>query len=474
VNAVRLEIEAGARRDAAASAKATSARAAMAFHDGDSLEALTKAGQFLAEALRASAIAAEAASSADSKARAAKDEELKKSSTALRLAQEYLKVVSAVAADADADPILAARAREAQVVARNDLESANQAEKAARKELEVARVEGRLKEQNAASSEVERRFKEDAATPTQAQAPQAVPVQTWTREDCLCGVDPGDEEVACIDLVDRQKVVRAPSGNILAPNRGLAVFVRTAHDEKPLYIELGGVRGLTVPALSLDQTNNLRLFGGPQPQPKCTAVRFSPRQSGRADLVVKRDNQEGQELARLELEVDQRFWGAVRFGLAAVAGSFRSYEARAFAGSQTLQLWENRFPAQFEFVVGFAPYPEALGGGGRSYTRGNFWNHLGPYLGFGLVGQSAGSLDALTSLHAGIEFEFARDLSVALTFVLRKGRALASGYVVGSPVEAGAAPESFTTPVASFGGGLVISSSPSFLQFATGTKGGGK
>src|SRR5262249_1836853 len=93
-----------------------------------------------------------------------------------------------------------------------------------------------------------------------------------------------------------------------------------------------------------------------------------------------------------------------------------------------------------------------------------------PYFGFGVVGGAANQgVQALSSFHSGLEFEFASNFSIAATFVLRRTRALLPGYTAGSAVSLGTTIDAITHDSWRPGFGLVINASPSFLQFATGT-----
>jgi hypothetical protein len=199
-------------------------------------------------------------------------------------------------------------------------------------------------------------------------------------------------------------------------------------------------------------------------------IRFAPRKAGPADVTVSDDSGGDNFSLKVELEVEERFWGAARLGIGTLFGDFREYKIGTPAGSQTTLISESRVPVQFEIVTGVALYPEALDlrGGGRGYSGYCKNYHLAPFVGFGLVGQSATGIAALTSFHIGLEVEFTRELSLAATFVLKRSRGLSNGYAVGSPINAGAAEDSFTTTSFVPGGALVLTATPQFLQFSTG------
>lgn len=273
-------------------------------------------------------------------------------------------------------------------------------------------------------------------------APRPRPrVSPWSALQCATAAG-GSSLDLCIDVTNDVQIVKAPLHNILEPNQSLTVAVRHWRDESTT-IDVSGTRGVSVPALVAAAPSAAAGLGAGlppgTPDLSVTILRFGPRKAGSIDVVVKLasgPNKEMVERAKVELEVEERYWGAARFGLATVFGDFRGYEAKSLAGSQTAQITENRVPLNFEFVVGFAPYLESLWGGrGYSGALDNQNIHVAPFLGFGLLGQSVDKLDALTSFHGGLELEFARDFSLAATVVVRRARKLSDGYAAGSPKE---------------------------------------
>jgi hypothetical protein len=197
---------------------------------------------------------------------------------------------------------------------------------------------------------------------------------------------------------------------------------------------------------------------------------FAPRQPGTADVSVTIDSAKTAAYS-LELQVDTLYWGAVRFGLGTLIANWNGYALTTFAGSTQPEITSAHTLVAFEIVNGFAPYLVDIlscPGHGRSQTGGcDRW--FAPFIGYGLVGASSQGLQGLSSFHAGIEFEFAANFSVAADFVLRRTTGLSQGYVVGSPVTLTATLGDVTHDVWQPGFGLVLNATPSFLQFATGS-----
>jgi hypothetical protein len=203
----------------------------------------------------------------------------------------------------------------------------------------------------------------------------------------------------------------------------------------------------------------------PQPAP-AIAPQPAPAIAPQPALAIAQTAKNHEVPLKLELEVEELYWGAVRFGVGTVLGDFHGYDITTLAGAETAQIRESDIPVQFELVTGFTFYPEAFNGG-RGYVAGPNW-FAAPFIGFGLVGQSAKDISAFTSFHAGLDLEFARDFSLAFTFVLKSTRVLSDGYSPGSPIDAGVAEDRFTEASFVPGGAIVFSASPAFLQFATG------
>jgi hypothetical protein len=203
--------------------------------------------------------------------------------------------------------------------------------------------------------------------------------------------------------------------------------------------------------------------------------RFSPRQSGNADVTVTTGSGTSTTTGPVvELDVDTLYWGSVRLGLGTlvdVGNNWKSYSITTIAGSRQPEITETRDPVAFEIVSGFAPYLLDLlcSGHGRSYT-GGCNAYFAPYLGFGVLGGSTNQgVQGLTSAHLGVELEFSKTFSIAATAVLRRTRGLNSGYEPGSPVTSGMSVADVTSNAWSSGFAIVVNATPAFLQFATGS-----
>lgn len=336
------------------------------------------------------------------------------------------------------------------------------------------------------------------------------------------------DAVVCVDIAQDGPFVYAPPANVVRPNQAILVLVRhRARAQVSVQLD-GGTRGLATPAFgpapagaatstastaradkqpapagtksmtdadaSRALATLLEVLGRPplvEPQPAPPAenpeehvryfkVRYSPRLPGASMMatIKQREKASGDfaTVATQEIEVDTRYWGSVRTGVGAVfaPGSY-TYDIQQLPGSKTWQVRQARVPVQPELVLAFAPYLEALSPTcrGRSYSAGSpgcNW-HISPYLGFGVVGQSAASVSALVSFHAGVEVEFAQNFSVALTAAYKRLPVLADGYHAGSPIEAGATPDRYTVQSWLPAFGVFINATPSFFQFPLGSNG---
>ncbi len=276
-----------------------------------------------------------------------------------------------------------------------------------------------------------------------------------------------------IDLLSGS-VIKNPPRNVVSPNEGLVVYV--CHDpSKYVTVDWGGSRGMT--RADIVPTNQSQGKGGdkapPAPKPGLSRYAFAPRQAGSADLKVwaSTDTTHTPDAA-LELEVEPLYWGAVRFGLGTLFGSWRSYEIATFSGSRQQEVRSDTQNATFELVSGFAPYVlDDYLWNGRSQSGGHD-AHVAPFFGFGVLGTTPNQgVQGLSSVHLGIEYEVADNFSIAATAVYRRSKTLANGYAVGSPVESGMTLDNITVDNWSWGFAVVVNATPSFLQFAAGTTG---
>lgn len=302
-----------------------------------------------------------------------------------------------------------------------------------------------------------------AQKPTASADCNGAPLKSkhWCRADGFEG-----HEMICVDMTcGGRKVVKAPARSVVAPNTGLVVHV--LHDStSSVKVTWGGKRGLTPPEVSKPAVGHT---DEKVPTGQSTMT-FAPRQPGSADVTVTVENKSKNEsfVLTIELEVDRLMWGAIRFGFGTVFGdaATRVYETRTVAGSNQPEIAVKDDPrVNFEVVVAIAPYLfDVIAWGGRSHATRSRNARAAPYVGFGLVGQSGTGVDALQSLYAGLEAEFATSFSLAGCAVWRRVTDLSAGYHVGSPVDVGT---TYTTTKTGFGFGLVLNVSPDFLQFGS-------
>jgi hypothetical protein len=191
---------------------------------------------------------------------------------------------------------------------------------------------------------------------------------------------------------------------------------------------------------------------------------FLPRMPGRADLKLTL----GKNSAPLthELSVLRPHAGAIRVGLAAVFGDDaapETYAARTPPGSSTQVLHETAAGGRaVELVLGVAPYFfDLLCYGGRTYERRDNV-YVAPFIGFGVVSLDASGLDSFKSLHLGLEAELIPQLSVGLTWVIRRVDRLANGLMEYSPTTNDQVPMKSDV---GFGVGLVINATPEIFKF---------
>lgn len=295
----------------------------------------------------------------------------------------------------------------------------------------------------------------------------------------FCSTPPGDPKLyqVCFDLVSQGSGAGFPtiypSGNqqIILPNRRVHVKVRHFANEK-VEMSMQGDRGLFQPGFQISVPGEAHAEGGRKlNRTGCSArvseTTFGPRRPGQpADIVVKATSPGREERSqKLELLVEETYFGAVRLGAAVVFNEAveRVYEPRTSPGSGQQEVAVKDGGAMnTELVLGFAPYivDYLATGEGRPAVTGGYG--VSPYFGLGLLNASGTGLELLKSIHAGVEYEFVPSFSVALTFVARRVTRLAPGVEVGSPVT-GMVP---TTTGFGLGAGLVLNFSPAFLQIA--------
>jgi hypothetical protein len=175
----------------------------------------------------------------------------------------------------------------------------------------------------------------------------------------------------------------------------------------------------------------------------------------------------------IDLAVDQGYSGAVRFGVGHVFGAHdHSYSKLQRGPDQPKEIVETAAAAT-EVVVGYALFLDGLGWrkpAGRTYALRNegvgafITRHTGIFFGFGALSYSPSNIDFLKSIHAGIEIEFTRNLSIAATVVYRRTSQLDGGLRAGGPAPEG---DILTATHYEPGFGLTLNFSTDFLKFAT-------
>jgi len=175
----------------------------------------------------------------------------------------------------------------------------------------------------------------------------------------------------------------------------------------------------------------------------------------------------------IDLAVDQGYSGALRLGVAHVFWSHdRSYSKLQRGPGLPKEIVETSATSN-EVVAGYAVFLDGIGWrapAGRTYAICDpgaiafIRRHVGVYFGFGALSYSPGNVDFLKSIHAGLDIELTRNLSIAVTGVLRRTQQLGGGLHAGGPAPEGDLPMSNR-----YEGGLaiVLNFSTEFAKFAT-------
>jgi len=340
--------------------------------------------------------------------------------------------------------------------------------------------------------------KRAAVTPDQPdpeeESPDA-PRRTLPSDWCSGAVGRGHETV-CINAATSRRAGGDADGasngfqildgprfhSILRPNTPLVLAIVHDADAK-LEISVDGKRGLYEPGISDQVTADAQRLNPdevPDETPRhpgysVTHKRIAPQLPGTpVDIKVTLTPKGGEATEHvLEFEVEKTYLGAVRLGIGlAYSPMSQSFQATKAPGSSTYEITTRKItPIDAELVLGFSPF---LNPGGRGYQSGRdrrFWQRLAPYIGLGVLatGGNASPIEALTSVHLGLEFEFNKSSSLALNFVLRRGHVLQEGYRVGGPIAASEVGTDSTVPT-KFGllpaMGIVFNVSPEFLRIA--------
>ncbi len=263
--------------------------------------------------------------------------------------------------------------------------------------------------------------------------------------------------VICFDMATATPRVELPAvGPIVRPNTPFLVAVRH-HGSLSAAITLGGKQGIYTPGVKADGLRG----AAPVDAFVQTVQEFAPRLPGNVDVSVElRSNGELVSRGHTEVIVEPTYRGAVRLGLAGVAGPDvdPEYYRVLHSGAGQEEIASVGAPDfDVELVLGFALF---LDSGGRGYTKSSL-ARFAPYFGLGVASLAGdGGLEVLKSIHVGFEWEPVEVFSVAVTGVVRRVQRLPDGVPIGAPVD-GNIPLELG---ASFGVGIVLNFSPEFFK----------
>lgn len=330
---------------------------------------------------------------------------------------------------------------------------------------------------------------ETAAEAGPAAEAEPAPPPAPRRRDCLDDTTPLDTSwcrnprdtpghvLICYEEIgDDLCPVVTPSHHVLSPNMPIRVIVR----HRPVgrvAIALGGRRGLYTPVMDVRTQPSAEaamrrtaLEGMREPEPlTLSSALFGPRTPGEADLSITIERGEGELSVTYELSVQPTYSGAIRVGFGMVFGGAvdRAYEVRNLPGSMQPEIVATAGgDLDLELVVGFAPFLEALGSGRGYHDSANLTSFpfgFSPFVGVGLVGNTAQGPGFFTAFYFGLEWEPLRGFSIALTAVARRAKRLLPGLQVGDAASPGSV---ITSDAFRMGWGVVINISPDVFQVA--------
>ncbi len=257
--------------------------------------------------------------------------------------------------------------------------------------------------------------------------------------------------------------------HVVPPNTSVKVTV-VAPRGTNVNVAMRGTRGLYTPPL--DGPNSVQVGPSGNDGPLVRTWSFASRTPGEADITLTANG----VTTTVELVVEKSYAGAIRLGLGVVfpPGSLnrdRTYQAVQRPGSDQHEIVAtDAGPAEFELVLGYAPYAfDFIGEGtGRRYVGQTLRERsagFAPYIGLGALQANATGVELLKSIHLGIEWEPQRNFSIAFTLIARRVKRLASGYALEQAVAAGF--EIPTRQTIRFAFGLVLNLSPEFFRFAS-------
>jgi len=291
------------------------------------------------------------------------------------------------------------------------------------------------------------------------------------------------DSLICIDATKGfAPVAFEPRNHVLLPNKSVSVVVRHLTSQG-LEIKQEGERGL-FEATVADYTGKFfedrstQSEGTAKVPPSCamvTRTSFAPRLPGKADIKIElHDVNDATKIIAantLELQVATTYAGAIRLGFSTVFGGAvdRAYSSTLAPGSTTREVVATETgDVNTEVVVGISAYAFDLWRhGGRTYVNRDALSYVlpSPYLGIGVVTAKSDGVQAIPSLHLGLEWELSKSFAFSLDAVARRVTRLADGFSIGSPV---AELSTFTQDRYEWGLGFTVSVSPEFLQFAVG------
>lgn len=319
-------------------------------------------------------------------------------------------------------------------------------------------------------------------------APPSPPVPAeplWTEPQCKAAKEQEEtgkkyDYLVCLDATqgNTPQLIVYPDGLVIRPNQLGLLLVRRLPDQE-VVATIDGSIGMYVPEIRRFQpASALAAMDATGPPPRrdlYTAIPIAPRLPGSSKIQVKLigANDAAKVIGAsqpIELIVDKTYSGAFRVGVAGIlAARDRTFESKRLPGSNQAEVVVSA-QTPVELVLAYSMFLDGFGKNGRSYhypREGSgpyLLRHLGLLIGFGVLSLSGDKTDWLKSLHAGLEWEFHQNLSIAATFTLRRVTELADGVLVGSAVPDGGLPTHTTYRP---GAALVLTFSPDLFRLAS-------
>ena|SRR5579859_1712970 len=290
-----------------------------------------------------------------------------------------------------------------------------------------------------------------------------------TAHDCRGETDVSSTNasyIICIDVgaTHSLDIEKYPQSVVIAPNSVGAVWIRFPPGDDVPPPTITGTIGIFTPPM----------MGGAAAAPAHPhkVFQIAPRMPGPVTIDIKVVNSGGNVVNEIPIEliVDKTYSGAFRLGFAGIFGSDaqdKTFDSKKFPGSNQSEVVQSS-QTPIELLLGYSLFFDGFRGG-RSYvvsaSGGRYLlQHLGLFIGVGIVSVSGAGADWLKSLHLGLEWEFSPNFAIEVTAVARRVTTLQNGVEVGSPVPDSGVP---TATKYAFGGAVVLSVSPDFFRFAT-------